>query len=460
MGELSKISMTTQERRAALALAALFMMRMLGVFLILPVFALYAENLVGTTPVLTGLAIGIYGLTQACLQIPFGMLSDRFGRKQVIIGGLVIFALGSMYAALADSIVEVIIGRALQGAGAIAAAVLALAADLSREEHRTKVMALIGISIGLSFALSMILGPILDQWIGVPGIFWATAALALSGIVVVVYIVPQPLQSRLHRDTTAVPAMFSKVLQDKQLLRLDFGVFVLHMLLTATFVAVPLALRDSAGLPSARHWELYLPAFALAVPAMVPFIILAEKYRRMKKIFVGSVLTLVLAEFGLANFHDSVASIGLLLFVFFTCFNFLEASLPSLIAKAAPPDAKGTAMGVYSTSQFLGAFVGGVTGGWLLAHGGLGSVFAFAGSAALIWGFLAYTMKNPRYLSSYLLNVGAVSETEAQRLAIHLTRVPGVAEAVVVAADGVAYLKVDRHALDEAALQEFSAVKA
>lgn len=452
--------MTAQERQAALALASLFMMRMFGVFLVLPVFALYAETLDGATPVLTGLAIGIYGLTQAALQIPFGMLSDRFGRKRIIVIGLLIFASGSVMAALADSMIEVIIGRAVQGAGAIAAVIMALAADLSREEHRTKVMALIGISIGLSFALSMMLGPVLDQWIGVPGIFWFTAVLALSGIAITLYLVPQPIQSRLHRDTTAVPAMFGRVLQDKQLLRLDFGIFVLHMLLTATFVAVPLALRDSAGLPSAQHWELYLPAFALAVPAMIPFIILAEKYRRMKKVFVGSVLALALSEFALANFHNSAASIGLALFVFFTCFNFLEASLPSLIAKAAPPDAKGTAMGVYSSSQFLGAFVGGITGGWLLGHGGLSSVFVFAGSVALIWCFIAYTMKNPRYLSSYLLNVGTVNETEAQRLAMHLTRIPGVAEVVVVADDGVAYLKVDRHALDEAALQAFSAVKA
>ncbi len=451
--------MTPTERKAAVALASLYALRMLGMFLILPVFALYAQHLDGATPFLAGLAIGIYGLVQACLQIPFGMLSDRIGRKRVIIAGLVIFAVGSVVAALADSILWVIIGRAIQGAGAIPAAVMALAADLSREEHRTKVMAVIGVSIGITFALAMVLGPILNAWVGVTGIFWITAGLAIGGILITRFVIPQPVHSRLHRDAEPVPVLFKRVLSDPQLLRLNFGILMLHVLLTATFLAVPLALKDDAGFPVALHWELYLPALVLSMVAVIPFIILAEKYRRMKPVFLGAILALCLTELGLLDIHDSALGIGILLFAFFTSFNLLEATLPSLIAKMAPPDAKGTAMGVYSSTQFLGAFIGGALGGWLHGVFGLDGIFAGAALAALLWFLVAYTMKNPRYLSSYLLNVGSVSEAEAQHIAIGLTRVRGVAEAVVIAADGVAYLKVDQHALDEAALREFSAVE-
>ena len=448
--------MTLDERRAAFWLAGVFSLRMLGLFMILPVFALYAEHLRGNTPALAGLAIGIYGFSQALFQIPFGFLSDHYGRKRMIYLGLLIFAVGSVAAALADSIWGVILGRALQGGGAVSAAVMALAADLTREEHRIKVMATIGITIGLSFAISMIMGPVLNGWIGVPGIFWLTGLCALLSIAVVRFRVPNPVLSRVHRDAEPVASQFGRVLADTQLLRLNFGIFILHLLLTATFVAVPLALRD-AGLPSDRHWEVYLPALLFSMVAIVPFIILAEKHRRLKPVFLGAILTLVLTEFGLLTLHDNVLEMGVLLLIFFTGFNLLEATLPSLIAKMAPPDAKGTAMGVYSSSQFLGAFAGGGLGGWLRGSFGLKGVFAFTTLGALAWLVVAWTMKNPRYLSSYLLNVGALDELAAHHLALQLAQVPGVAEAVVIAADGVAYLKVDRHTLDEATLRGFAA---
>ncbi|MDX1656000.1 MAG: MFS transporter [Candidatus Competibacteraceae bacterium] len=450
---------TRAELRAAMALAGLFVLRMLGLFMILPVFALYAEHLAGATPLLIGLAIGIYGLTQACLQIPFGMLSDRWGRKRVILLGLVLFALGSVVAALSDTIGGVILGRALQGAGAIAAAVMALAADLTREEHRIKVMAIIGASIGLSFALAMVLGPLLDSWIGVPGIFWFTAALALGGMALVRFVIPNPAISRLHRDTSPVPELFKRVLGDEQLLRLDFGIFALHLLLTATFVVMPVALRDFAGLPAAQHWQFYLPVLVLSFLAMVPFIVVAEKRRRLKPIFLGAILLLGVTELLLSGFHDNVWTLALLVFAFFTAFNFLEASLPSLIAKMSPPDAKGTAMGIYSSSQFLGAFLGGALGGASYGAFGIQGPFVVAGLLALVWLAVAFTMKNPRYLSSYLLNVGQLDEEEARQLARRLTEVQGVAEAVVIGADGIAYLKVDRHALDEPTLLRFAAVE-
>ncbi len=456
VGGFTSEQMTATERRAAFWLAGVFSLRMLGLFMILPVFALYAEHLRGNTPALAGLAIGIYGFSQALFQIPFGFLSDHYGRKRIIYIGLLIFAAGSMVAALADSIYGVILGRALQGGGAVSAAVMALAADLTREEHRIKVMATIGITIGLSFAASMILGPVLNSWIGVPGIFWLTSLFALLGIAVVRFQVPDPVSSRVHRDAEPVASQFGHVLLDGQLLRLNFGIFTLHLLLTATFVAVPLALRD-AGLPSNQHWEIYLLALLFSMAAMVPLIIVAEKYRQLKAVFVGAILTLAATEFGLLNLHDTVLEIAALLLVFFSAFNLLEATLPSLIAKMAPPDAKGTAMGIYSSSQFLGAFAGGAIGGWLRGLLGLKGVFAFTTFGAIAWLLVAWNMANPRYLSSYLLNVGDLDEVEAQLLASRLSEVQGVAEAVVVAAEGVAYLKVDRHVLDEIALRELVA---
>ena len=447
--------MTSDERRAAFWLAGVFSLRMLGLFMILPVFALYAEHLRGDTPTLAGLAIGIYGFSQALFQIPFGFLSDRYGRKRMIYIGLLIFAAGSVVAALADSIWGVILGRALQGGGAVSAAVMALAADLTREQHRVKVMATIGVTIGVSFAVSMVLGPVLNRWIGVPGIFWLTAVLALLGLAVVRFQVPDPVLSRVHRDAEPVASQFSRVLFDTQLLRLNFGIFILHMLLTATFVAVPLALRD-AGLVSDRHWEIYLPALLLAMLVMVPFVILAEKYRQLKTVFLSAIVTLLIAEVGLWHWHDTVLAMAVLLLVFFCAFNLLEALLPSLIAKLAPPDAKGTAMGVYSSSQFLGAFAGGALGGLLRGEFGIKGVFILGGCGALLWLLVAWSMAQPRALSSYLLPINVADDTAAAQLALHLKAIPGVAEVVVIAAEGMAYLKVDRQTLDEVALRTYS----
>lgn len=448
------------ERRAIGSLASIYFLRMFGLFLILPVFALYAERLDGYTATLTGLAIGIYGLTQAGLQIPFGLASDRFGRKPVITVGLILFALGSVVAATSAHIYGVIAGRALQGSGAIAAVVMALNADLTREIVRTKAMAIIGMSIGAAFFAAMLGGPILNQWIGVPGLFWLTALLALGGLAVIHLITPDPVESRVHRDAEPVPEQLGQVLRDPQLLRLDAGIFLLHMILTALFIAVPLALRDRVGLPGAEHWKVYLPVMLLSIPAMVPFVILAEAKGRMKGVFLGSVAVIGLAQLALAWSHDGLWWIGGVLFAFFAAFNILEATLPSLISKLAPPDKKGSAMGVYSSGQFLGAFLGGSLGGFLLGQFGMTGVFVLTAVAAGVWLLIAAGMRAPVGISTYLLDIGVCNEAEASLLGKRLLEVEGVAEAVVVADDGVAYLKVYRRLLDEESLRAFAKAEA
>ncbi|WP_303909368.1 MFS transporter [Thiohalomonas denitrificans] len=453
---MSPEQMTPRERRAAISLAGIFATRMLGLFLILPVFALYAEDLEGVTPTLVGVAIGIYGLTQALFQIPFGMLSDRIGRKPVIVAGLLLFAIGSAIAATADTINGVIIGRTLQGSGAVAAAIMALAADLTREDHRPKAMAIIGMTIGVSFLIAMVAGPVLDGWVGVPGIFWLTAVLALAGIAILLLAVPTPASSRVHRDAEAVPQQFRQVLADTQLLRLDFGILVLHLVLTAGFVVLPLALRD-AGLVSTDHWQLYLPVMAIAMAGAIPFIVLAEKKRLMKPIVIGGIALLGLSEIGFIFLHDSFWSLAVLMGLFFIAFNLMEALMPSLIAKTARVQSKGTAMGVYSSSQFVGAFIGGAAGGGLYGQFGPAGVFLFCAILLAVWWLLAITMKQPRYLASAMVNVGPLDPARAAELESEFRHVDGVEEVYVELDDGIAYLRVDNAKLDHAELDRFSA---
>ena len=380
--------MTALERRAVAALAGIYGTRLLGLFLILPVFALYAQTLDGYTPRLMGLALGIYGLTQACLQIPFGVLSDRLGRKPVIAFGLILFAVGSVVAANAHSIEMVVIGRALQGSGAVSAAVTALVADLTRDTQRTKAMAVIGITVGASFLVAIPLGSALNALIGVPGIFWLTAGLASVGIAVLWLAVPRP-PARPRGPAPALLPQLRAVLRNRDLLQLNVGIFALHAALTAMFVVLPAALVERAGLPQNEHAALYLPLMVASAIPLFPIIAWSERSGRQRHAYAAAVLVLTLALGGLSLAHDSLMAIGAGLLVFFVAFNLLEASLPSLVSKTAPAHAKGMAIGVYSTFQFLGAFVGGDRGGWLYQHYGMAAVLAGAAVITGIWFFVA-----------------------------------------------------------------------
>ncbi|WP_282348607.1 MFS transporter [Pseudomonas sp. PS01301] len=444
--------MSSGETRAASGLALVFAFRMLGMFMVLPVLATYGMDLAGATPALIGLAIGAYGLTQAFLQIPFGVISDRIGRRPVIYGGLVIFAIGSVVAAQADSIWGVIAGRILQGAGAISAAVMALLSDLTREQNRTKAMAMIGMSIGVSFAVAMVVGPLLTRAFGLHGLFLATGVLALVGIVLVAFVVPKATAHTRHRESGVARGEMLATLKHPDLLRLDLGIFVLHSILMASFVALPLALVERAGLPKEQHWWVYLTALVVSFFAMIPFIIYGEKKRKMKRVLLGAVATLMLVELFFWAFGDGLKALVIGTVVFFTAFNLLEASLPSLISKVSPAGGKGTAMGVYSTSQFMGSAMGGILGGWLFQHGGLGVVFIGCAALCALWLAIAVTMREPPYVTSLRLPLSPQAMRETG-LAERLKTVPGVTDAVVVAEEAAIYIKLDKEILDRTALE-------
>jgi predicted MFS family arabinose efflux permease len=444
--------MNSTEKRAAVSLAAVFSVRLLGLFMVYPIFADYARRLPGATASTIGLALGIYGLSQGLLQIPFGLASDRVGRKRMIAIGLVLFAAGSVIAATAGSIWGMVLGRVIQGAGAVGSVILALVADLTAEENRTKAMAVVGITIGSCFMVAVVAGPILASALGLSGIFWLMAVLALAGIAITLFVVPNPpVNGTYHRDAEAVPALLGSMLRNPELLRLDFSIFALHAILTASFLVMPTLLVSALGITTHGPWLVYLPVFAVSIMVMIPAIIIAEKYRKMKQFVLASVAAMAASQATL--FYDSVNGLALLaaMTIFFAGFNIMEASLPSLVTKTAPAAAKGTASGIYSSSQFLGIFFGGLAGGWAHDAYGDAGVFALSTVIGLAWLLVAGTMRQPRYLSSRLLKIG--SGVSADNLATQLLGVPGVAEVTVVAQERVAYLKVDSRAYDPEAAQ-------
>ncbi len=424
---------------------------MLGLFMVLPVLVVLGASYEGATPALLGLALGVYGLSQAVLQLPLGLLSDFIGRKPVIVGGLLVFALGSVTAATADSVHWLIVGRALQGAGAIAAAIMALLTDLTSEANRTKAMASIGASIGVAFALSLVIGPLIASAWGLSGIFWLTALLALLGVVVALVVVPSPRPHPVASGGESLPARMRSVLSNGQLLRVDAGVFVLHMLMTALFVALPTVFVERLQLPVERHWLVYLPIMVIAFVAMVPMIILAEKRRKMKSVFLIAVASLAVSLLLLSSEPHSLLLTLAFLLVFFWAFNLLEATLPSLMSKLAPIGTKGAASGIYSTCQFLGAFTGGAVGGFLLQHLNSYWIFWLGAAMALLWLCWGWSMVVPKPLNQVLvtLNGQAFEQVETR-----LRALDGVVEVTYLQELSAASLRVDSDHFQKTKLQE------
>lgn len=382
--------MSAPELRATVSLAGIFALRMLGLFMIMPVFSVYAKTIPGGDNVLlVGIALGAYGVTQSLLYIFYGWASDKIGRKPVIATGLVIFALGSFVAALAHDMTWIIAGRVIQGMGAVSSAVIAFIADLTAEEHRTKAMAMVGGSIGISFAVAIVGAPIVYQWVGMNGLFALVGVLSLIAVGVVLWVVPDAPKP-VH-----VRAPFAEVLRNVELLRLNFGVLVLHATQTALFLVVPRILVDG-GLPVASHWEVYLPVMGLSFVMMVPAIIVAEKRGKMKPVLCGAIALILIGQLLLGAAPHTILSVAAILFVYFLGFNILEASQPSLVSKLAPGTRKGAAAGVYNTTQSIGLALGGVVGGWLMKSVGQNAVFFTCSGLVLAWLIIAANMKPPR----------------------------------------------------------------
>lgn len=444
--------LNTLEKRTAVSLASVFAIRMLGLFMLMPIMAIYGQSLEGVSPLWIGLAIGAYGLTQAAFQIPMGWLSDKYGRRRIIVLGLIIFAIGSVIAGLAEDIVTVTIGRAIQGMGAIASAVLALAADITREEQRPKVMAVIGMCIGLSFSVALVLGPMVAESFGLSGVFYLTAVLAIVGIVVVLTLVPNSVTKAKSGEITASSSQLFTMMCNRQLLRLDFGVLVLHLMMTSMFIAIPVLFSNSGFLVS-DHWVAYLPILLLSFVFMVPMLIIAAKKGQEKQFFLVAIVMLIMASVGLAIQTDFTTIIAML-FVFFIGFNFLEASLPAHVSRISPAGQKGTAMGVYSSSQFLGAFFGGITGGYVAETFGFSYLFASNAALALLWFVFASGMVLPISSKRVSIPFEFSNTANAERLIEQICQCAGVVEATLVEDENRIYLKVDKQSYDQVSVDQ------
>ncbi len=436
--------MTQTERRAVISLSSIMSLRMIGLFMVLPVFSLYAKQLPGSTPTLVGLAIGVYGLAQALFQIPFGILSDHFGRKPVIVIGLTIFIAGSIIAGLSHSMTTMIIGRALQGVGAVGSTIMALMADLTREDQRTKAMAIAGITIGFSFSVAMLLGPILTKWMTVANLFLIASCFGAAGILILWQSVPTPLVSTWHRDTEPELKSFLKLLTSPDLLTLNAGIFILHAIFTASFIVIPISLYHFANLASSQQWVLYLPTLLAAFVLTMICIGMSERKQQLKPYFIGSIIALGISELMLWIFPGSMIFTAAGLCLFFTGFSMLEAFMPSLITRTAPAARKGSALGIYSCSQFFGIFAGGVLGGWLYGKFTFSGVYLFCVILSLFWLALAFLMQPPRFLVTRMWKVAPSQQSNWDSIAASLHLLPGMVEITFIAEDGIAYLKMER----------------
>ena len=447
--------MSGQELKASLSLSLVFMFRMFGLFMVLPVMTLYADQLEGSTPLLVGLAIGAYGFSQALLQIPFGWLSDRIGRKKIIVTGLMLFIAGSLVAAYAESIQGVILGRILQGCGAIAGAVTALLADLTREQYRTRSMAMFGMGIGLSFCLAMMLGPVIASVWGLSGLFFSNVWLALAGILIVLLVVPSAVTQRQDLNSSVSQESVREILHNGELLRLMFGIFVLHFIVMGLFVFLPRELENTMNIPRESHGWVYLVGLLGSFLVIVPFIIYSEKHRRLKQCFVSAVTLLLVSMVCMAQAESYRWWLVAGLLIFFAGFNFLEASLPSLASKLSPAGTRGTTMGLYSTCQFAGAALGGVLSGLGYEYWGLNGVLVVCAIPTALWWLLSVTMKHPPYVSSMVMALNPASGQDAGTMSRALAVIPGVEEVTVLGRERTAYLKVNRRTLDMSALRQY-----
>ncbi|MBA2711714.1 MAG: MFS transporter [Tatlockia sp.] len=425
-------------------IAVIFSFRMLGLFMLIPVFTLFATDLKGATPALIGLALGSYGLSQGILQMPFGMLSDRFGRKPIIRLGLLLFVCGSLMGALSDSIYTMIFARILQGMGAIGSVLIALLADLTPDEQRTKAMAVIGMTIGLSFGLAMVISPVLTHYYGLSGIFYLTTLLALLGLILLETTIPNPKKERFHSDSEARPSLFKSVLSNKHLLRLNAGIFFQHFILTATFFVIPMLLSKQGQEEHLAHqWYFYLPLMLFSFVLMIPFILLAEKKGQMKLIFCSAVLITCFSQCALIFSSQNWLALFIVMFFYFVAFNILEATLPSLVSKQAQLTSKGTAMGVYSSCQFLGIFAGGVSSGLIFQFAGSLGIFIVNGLVSLFWLLVAFSMKPDEYLSTLIISCPK-SLQDDKALIAEFKKLKGVDDAVIDKEEGVIYLRINR----------------
>ena len=444
--------MNALERRSTFALSSIFALRMLGLFMIIPVFSVAGQSYQYATPALIGLAVGVYGLTQAILQIPFSLLADRFSRKPLVVLGLLLFAIGGTIAGFSETIYGVIIGRAIAGAGAVSAVVMALLADVTREEQRTKAMAAMGMSIGLSFVVAFSLGPWLTSLVGISGLFFVTTIMGLTAILMLLLV---PKVTRHHRNfQQGYWAQLKQVIQMGDLNRLHVSVFSLHLLLTAMFIYIPSQLIDYAQIPLAKHGLIYLPLLLVSLFFAFPSIIIAEKYRKMRGIFLSAIAGIIggllILIFGYESKYVLLTGLG----IFFIAFNVMEALLPSWLSKVAPIQSKATAMGVNASSQFLGAFFGGTLGGQLLMLQNTALGWSVLTGIAIIWLLVSFGLSQPRYLSSIVLRLPEAQQTD--EWSSKLLAIRGIEEVVVMSEQQVAYIKVDKQHLDDAARQDLT----
>ena len=447
--------MNSVEKRAILGVGGIFALRMIGLFMIVPVFSVYGSNYTHATPFLIGLAVGIYGLGQAIFQIPMSLAADKFPRKPIIFLGLVLFAIGGMIAANATDIYEVIIGRALAGSGAVSAVLMALLADVTREEMRTKAMATMGLTIATSIMLAFAFGPLLVGSLGISGLFWLTSGFAVLAMLLLLA-VPTPMRVLKHNlDNKTIGQQLATVLKIGDLNRLHMAIFALHLTMTAIFVILPHQLSEVMGLSVRQQGLVYLPLLFIGFAIAIPFIIIAEKKRKMRQVFLAAIalMTAALALLALGSQVGVGIILGLLLY--FMGFNLLEATIPSWISKRAPVANKATAMGLNSSSQFFGAFVGGAMGGLLLNQPNLlacGILAIIMGAALLI----ILPIAQPPYLSSTTVTIPKninIQEWSRQMLAVD-----GVDELVVMAKEQVAYLKLDKTQLTDDSRQQLSSL--